>query len=139
MKCLEIAKRHGCSSYFSQVKVRQHSSKRLLAQRTSTLWLCTSPDMVCTRLGEWASGSRDPCYTGSRVSAGLEECQNPLHPQHPLQMTNNKTRLTLLHLHNDTLIFGKSFSLAVEPDVFDPAANKFSRTVQQVKCHLQGV
>ena len=27
MKCLEIAKRHGCSSYVSQVKVRQNSSK----------------------------------------------------------------------------------------------------------------
>ena len=61
MKCLEIAKRHGCSSYFSQVKVRQNSSKRLLAQRTSTLWLCTSPDIVCTCLGERASGSREPC------------------------------------------------------------------------------
>ena len=72
MKCLEIAKRHGRSSYVSQVKVCQNSSKRLLAQRTSTLWLCTSPDIVCTRLGERASGSRDPCYNyGGRGQPGV--------------------------------------------------------------------
>ena len=37
------------------------SKKMLVAQRTSNSWLSTSPDIVSTRLGERASGFRDPC------------------------------------------------------------------------------
>ena len=37
------------------------SKKTLVAQRTSNSWLSTSPDIVSTRLGERASGFRDPC------------------------------------------------------------------------------
>ena len=35
------------------------SKKRLVAQWTSTSWLSTSPNVICTRLGERASGFRD--------------------------------------------------------------------------------
>ena len=43
--------------------------KRLVAQWTSTSWLCTSPDVVCTRLGERASEFCDPCSVISECKA----------------------------------------------------------------------
>ena len=40
--------------------------KTLVAQQTSNSWLSTSPDIVSTRLGERASGFRDPCKCSQR-------------------------------------------------------------------------